>query len=453
MKTYLKTNFTLVLQGLLIASLSISAPDSLARQSYGGSGETGVKGRNGDAGTVGRDLEIEARGSQTTFMISGGDGSHGDYGGDGGHAYDCDQPSRTSYDLKGASGGDGGNGGDGGSGGRGGDIVVFYNDIADLSRLSVISAGGAGGDGGPGGRGGQACNCSRESWSVRTCEDKKNDDGSTRNECRNKSYSCNDGRDGQRGSRGQRGARGADGTLYIVKGGQNWQRDQLSESVSLSDAVGSRFTLIENIFAPKDGAGRLLASNSIVNREYFEYESTEYARFALNWKSPRDYSAFSNVILELNKKGPEVVHKLDGVLLEYQSQGIEDKVLTINNIVLSEEASSTEFSAEIDGPNTKLVVTDNSNAGDILDDRLELEFFTKRLIGWKKRLSRELAADEWKKDGDKFIITLSDLGMKKKFIKKNRKVKVKLSIKRRLGDDSITVQHNENLKLSLAKKS
>jgi len=362
-------------------------------------------------------------------------------------ARDCKQPNRPDRNLRAASGGDGGSGGNGGSGGDGGDITIFYQDIAHLKQIHVVSEGGQGGNGGQGGRGGDACRCQLKNWSVRSCEQKKNDDGTSSEVCENHPKSCENGNHGQGGNGGDHGSDGRDGVLYIVKDSGDWVSEKLEDSIMLSQLSDTTFTLSEHFFTPKRGAVSLLANGSYMDDEYQEYEYTESATISWRWESPRSQSAFSNTALHMQKDGEQIKYSVENALIDTTSQGFENKIVTIKEIVLHDEAKNASLSINVDESSSRIVISDGSGYGDIMDTNFAMQYYTKTFFGWKKRLDRDLSEGEWVKEGDTYTIDLANLGMKKKYIKKGKRVKLDIAMERGLGEDTLIVELKERLKL------
>lgn len=446
MNKHQQFSLSLIFKLLLVANIFfIGQADADNKRKFGNFGHTGSDGEAGQNGTPGRDLVAKADGSQLDFNLSGTDGSYGQRGEDGGDASGCTQPNRPNRNLRAASGGDGGDGGRGGKGGDAGNLVLLYSQLDDLKKIRVLARGGRGGQGGSGGRGGRYCSCYESHWTVRECKDEKQSDGSSRRVCKNHPKSCVDGRGGKGGSHGKRGNDGEDGSLYLVQGVKNWKKAVLSKTVPIEKAHNTKQTLTEHIFLEDSGAANYLASGSYVSDTFYQYQETEKVSTTLKWASKRPVNELAGLELELVKEESEIVYKADGALIKIEEQG---DVTNVMHVVPEIEAKQLNFSVTTEGPNSKIILEDFSQWNDALKDKITIKVATKRLLfGWKKAVERELKLEEMPKKDGVYEISLKGLGIKEKFLKSGKKLKIELKVLRELGNDSVNVEFSEKVKV------
>ena len=246
--------------------------------------------------------------------------------------------------------------------------------------------------------------------------------------------------------------RDSDGSVYLVKDSVDWVQEKIQESIALSQINDDDFTFHQHFFVAKYGAEKMLASGSIVNDEYSEYERTDTAKISLHWNNERPQSEFHDTVFTMIMQDGEVKYSTEGALVGYTEEGQQIKRVSIDEVVLHEEAQNVEISSLVDDAGSNLVISNTSKYANALETSFTMKYYTKTFFGWKKRLERDLSPEEWSKSEGAYHVDLASLGMKKKFTKKGRKVKVKLAMKRSLGDDVLLVEHSEKLKLGFAKE-
>lgn len=439
----------------LVFTVTLISFDAYAdnKLTFGSFGATGYDGEDGRDGISGQDLTVSADGRSANYELSGTDGSSGSYGDDGEDAYSCYQPDRPHRNVRAASGGDGGDGGYGGAGGDGGNLTILYNDIEELKRIRVVARGGVGADGGQGGRGGRPCTCEYDYWTHEECKNEKQSDGSSKRVCKNVRKSCVGGSSGSRGSRGPRGRAGKMGSVYLVKGVDNWEPNNILKVIPLGELHDTTHTLIEHIFTEKSGAQTLLAANSIVNEKYYEYESTERETISLKWETERPASELSYLNLELTKVDDSIDYVIKDALTFYEVQEVPERTLAIKQIVSNSEALNLVFSVEGEGPESKIVLEDSFESSNNLQGKISMKLSTKRLLfGWKQQIDRELEPSEFERIGGRYLIELGKFGLKKKFLKPGKRLKIELKVTRSLGEDFVDVDFLEEIRLEPVKK-
>ena len=204
------------------------------------------------------DKTIFAKGQFENVVLDGANGRDGGAGSDGsdgsnGSNASCSSPTDVQAGGNGSNGSDGAQGGRGEDGDSGGDLLVYYTNISDLKNIYFHSVGGAGGRGGPGGRGG------RGGYGGYGCNGGSN------------GYN---GSDGVSGSYGYDGSQGRSGILYIKSGLEPILPSQTEVYISLKDFFATTSTLRKNFWETKNNASTLLAPNSVLSDEYFEYQRT-----------------------------------------------------------------------------------------------------------------------------------------------------------------------------------
>ena len=147
-------------------------------------------------------------------------------------------------------GGDGQWGGNGGKGGDGPNVEIVTANLNLLTSVKIISRGGPGGPGGPGGYGASG---------------------------------CNGGGTGFNGGSGSDGPNGDPGALYVVVGDRQVAPMVDQAIVPLQQLLSKPVLLNRNFWQARRGALHLLAANSEVQDQYFEFDHTVTAMITVSY--------------------------------------------------------------------------------------------------------------------------------------------------------------------------
>lgn len=407
---------------------------------FGRSARAGRDGLNGRDGASNSDQGILVDGTSRTPLrldLAGRDGEAGTDGEDADPPRCQRQPRNVRHNLRAAHGANGGAGGSGGNGGNGGDLTIHYRNAADLKQVLVDASGGRGSRGGRGGLGRNACDCTRPSWTVEICSD---------GNCYNETYTCTDGGDGYNGPDGSDGTSGETGQLILVN------LEDLStplpiespdRTVSIARLAKEPVYLSRHIWETRSGAQSLLASGSIVQDNYYDYQGTIERQFSLDWQANLEGDRFNDdVTLSLAENGEVDIDFpdnywllgetfLSGTQMTYRIDGI----LPIDEVTQlafgSVEGRSRTFAVE---------VIDRAQLFDEVETRFELTYSTSNDEGRRYTVQYEGAIDgEFvERDRNRFKLALGRLPIRSQLMSGGTEARVELSVIRSYGNNETT---------------
>jgi hypothetical protein len=382
-------------------------------------------------GKTGEDKTVFAKGSAISIDISGRNGKHGGNGSSGSDA-SCETPENETFenqtwknenkDSTPKSGGDGSNGGDGGNGGNGGFLTVYYQKLDDIKQIYVHSQGGKGGRGGRGGEGGIG--------------------GS----------GCNGGSSGSSGSNGRDGQPGLLGKLFIINRSEPLAEIKPKEEIKIGDLLKQPVFISTNIWKTRQGATQLLASGSIIDDVYQEFDRRVERNVRLVLQVPSDLDSVKNekATVFFSDLGEVKVSFPDKVLVK--GNLVQEKDITkfvVDRAIPKSEATKLQISQIAIANSQKLLtLVDTAGKSDFIDTKFKIKYqskdpqvrfnrFNQNRYDFKTIYEGDISSSLVKSDRRNFTIDISQIPIPSEYLQSKVITKIELIATRSLGDTSI----------------
>ncbi len=442
---------TLTFLTLILSLLTISSASAFERQ-FGLDGRSGAHGMNGWTPSTPADRTIFAGPTFVNLNLSGQDGEDGTDGKNGEDAAYCHQPYRPENDLRGARGGYGGNAGNGGNGGSSASLIVYFQNIEDIKNIFVNAAPGKGGQAGTYGRGGRGCRCYDHFWTVEHCTTTVDGNGNTHQTCYSDHYRCRDGRDGKRGSSGTNGFDGGMGDIYLIESPALLEATLPAANVPMVSMTNGPFTLSNLQWSVQPGATGLFAPGSYIKNSFYLYEGRIEKELQFIWNADRPLADFAglNVYVTLDQSGALTVRFPSDLWLDYEvMENAGTTEIIVNNAFKSLEVKNLELTS-ISGVGTDLiaVVTDHSAISHLINTSFDIKYFVKGYIYYNSKFIGPVTPELIDVTAEALTIRVGQLPIKAKYLKKGKKIRIRLITKRRFNgyETELEVVKNHTIK-------
>lgn len=434
--------------------------DSGVYRSIGMDGRSGLSGRNGSSGYSPASQTIFATGAPVKLDLRAGDGGDATSGTDGEDA-SCGffNPSydRLNYNVQQPKGGSGGSAGRAGDGGNGGNTTIHFTNIAHLKNIYIDATPGVGGYGARAGRGGRGCGCSYYSWETESTKTvtRVSTDGLQKLSCiepvRTTHY-CRAGEDGSDAYDSSSGSNGRIGSVTLINSAQPLPESVTMLTLDIVQAAQGPVNLVKNIFESRSGAQALLAPGSVVSNTYSAYVRTAVLPVQVIWKARTPISAFagSKVVYMLDSEGKSAsINPLSSWIEGRTSLVNGTQIFTVERALLEKDVARLSSVISGNGKNTSLIINDEAGVTDLIDrTEITIEAQSKGTFS-HDRFKGTVPAHLIQLQNNKYTISLHDLWLVDNSqkqtdgdLKKGKLVKIKVSVKRIVGNRSVTYDVN-----------